>query len=170
MDSAACVAFYKASSSLVNAIFIDYGQPAAKWESGAAKAVAAQYSIELHSVTCSGLAVSPLEDVPGRNAFFYFLALMQGGSRPRLISSGIHAGTVHYDCSTDFIERVDSLIRRYTHDCVRAAAPFVTWSKSEIAEFCRSAGVPIAFTRSCDAVSAEPCGRCTSCLDRARLI
>jgi 7-cyano-7-deazaguanine synthase len=170
MDSAACVAFYRAGSSIVSGLFVDYGQPAAKWERAAANAIATLYGIELDSMTCSGLGVSPIDDVPGRNAFLYSLGLMRHGLRPRLISSGIHAGTPHYDCSPDFVERMDGLVQRYTQDCVRAVAPFLGWSKRQIAEFCRSTAVPVELTRSCDGPEAEPCGCCASCRDRAQLL
>jgi len=169
MDSAACVAFYLATNTSISALFVDYGQPAAKWELAAAERIASRYGIELHFVTCRGLSVSPVEDVPGRNAFLYFAALMRDGSRPRLISSGVHSGTRHYDCSADFIDRVDHLTRLYTHDCVRAVAPFMRWSKREVAEYCRAVAVPLELTRSCDASDVDACGICTSCLDRAQL-
>jgi 7-cyano-7-deazaguanine synthase len=170
LDSTACLSFYRGTASPVDTIFVDYGHPAAPFEHQAAQAVAHAYGVSLVTIRCSGLSVAPTADVAGRNGLLFFAALAHGGFRPRLIAAGIHAGTPYYDCSPEFLEGVDAIVRTHTRGCVRIAAPFLSWSKSTIWDFCRTHSVPVNLTRSCDSDAAEPCGHCISCLDRAQLL
>jgi 7-cyano-7-deazaguanine synthase len=169
LDSAACLFFYLQSGSVVDALFIDYGQPAAQFERAAAMAIAADCGVSLAVVECDGLRAEPTSDVPGRNGFLYFTALVHGGSRERLIASGIHDGTPFYDCSPRFIERMDSVVSEQTRGRIRLVAPFMRWTKRMIWQFCEDQRVPIQLTRSCDSGAATYCGRCLSCLDRIKL-
>ena len=169
LDSAACVSFYLTSGSPVDAIFVDYGQPAARFEFSAASAIASQLAINLSTIECRGFHADPTTEVMGRNGFLYFAALVQGGRRRRLIASGLHDGTPFYDSSPRFLRAVDSLIAEQTNGMVRAVAPFLTWSKALVWKFCEEQSVPIQLTRSCDAGSAAACGECISCLDRKKL-
>lgn len=170
LDSTACLSFYREADSPVDAVFVDYGHPAAAFEREAAEAVARAYEVRLATVSCSGISVTPTADVPGRNGLLFFAALVHGGFRPRLIAAGIHAGTPYYDCSAAFLESVDTIVRNHTRGCVRVAAPFLNWTKRMVWDFCATHAAPINLTRSCDSGTAEPCGRCVSCLDRAQLL
>lgn len=170
LDSTACLAFYRDSNSPIDALFIDYGHPAARFERTAAEAVSRAYGIELATVECSGLSATPITNVPGRNGFLYFVALLHGGKRSRLIATGIHAGSPYHDCSVQFFEALDAIVRDETTGCVRIAAPFLHWTKQMIVQFCETRCVPIHLTRSCDSAAAEPCGKCLSCKDKLQLL
>jgi 7-cyano-7-deazaguanine synthase len=49
-------------------------------------------------------------------------------------------------------------------------APFTDFTKFDIIDFCRHRNVPIELTFSCERAANQPCGHCSSCLDRMALI
>lgn len=165
VDSAASTAFYLAQSHRVEAMFVDYGQAAAADEARAACALAAYFSVSLHSIKLHGSRPKSEGLIYGRNAFLYFLPLLEFSDGVMTVATGIHSGTHYWDCSEEFLMRVQQIFDQYTDGRVQAAAPFVLWSKRQIWDFCRDSGVPLRLTYSCERGGVPPCGACLSCRD-----
>jgi len=102
IDSSCCVAFYRRMGHIVTGVFIDYGQPVRHKEEVSAEAIAHHFSIPLHVVRCSGPEVEFEGEIPGRNAFLAFAAVLYHPGFSGLLALGIHGGTAYYDCSEHF--------------------------------------------------------------------
>lgn len=76
IDSTACINFFKKLKFDVEAIFVDYGQSAAKYEYKSIVAITKFYKIELRRIVVKNNNKFKEGFVPGRNAFLYFMALM----------------------------------------------------------------------------------------------
>jgi 7-cyano-7-deazaguanine synthase len=88
---------------------------------------------------------------------------------PQLIALGVHDGTPYYDCGPGFLRDLQSVLDGYAGGAVRLVAPFLSWNKRQIWDFCRLADVPVGLTYSCEKGGAQPCGKCSSCRDRIAL-
>lgn len=165
VDSAALVDFYVSFGRPPVALFVDYGQAAAADERIASAAVADHYGVELRTVTWRGVNPKATGLVPGRNNFLVAGAIMERPASVSVICLGIHAGTTYPDCSERFLTALQSTVGLSEDERVQLAAPFVTWSKLDIYEYCRSRRVPVHLTYSCES-GAGPCGDCLSCQDR----
>lgn len=169
IDSAALLAFYLRQRFSVRALFVDFGQPAAKQESRAASSVCKHYGVRLSIMTVKcGATFSPGE-IPGRNAFLVFAAMLVCGAQPGIIAIGIHEGPPYYDCSEGFLKRIQAVVDGYAAGRIKVAAPFLKWGKQIIWEFCKKVGVPVDSTYSCEKGGVRPCGKCLSCKDREAL-
>lgn len=146
------------------ALFIDYGQPAARREAEASAAIATHYGIAYRSLKLRGFAPSPGE-VLGRNAFFVHAALMTLAEASGLIALGIHAGTGYRDCSPAFARLMSQSLEFHADGAVGLVVPLLNFSKLEVFELAVASGVPLDMTYSCE-VANEPCGSCLSCADR----
>jgi 7-cyano-7-deazaguanine synthase len=169
IDSAALLAFYTRQRFGVRALFVDFGQPAAKQESRAARSVCKYYGVQLSIMTVKcGAAFSP-GDIPGRNAFLVFAAVLARGAEPGMIAIGIHEGTPYYDCTEGFLKSIQTIVDGYAAGKIKVAAPFLNWGKQIIWEFCKKVRVPVNSTYSCEKGGVHPCGKCLSCKDREAL-
>jgi 7-cyano-7-deazaguanine synthase len=146
-------------------MFIDYGQAAARKESRASRAIADHYDIPLKRLKLNGVQQKSAGLIIGRNAFLILAAVMEIPHDTSILAIGIHAGTGYPDCSSPFIRKMQSLLDMYTCGVVQIGAPFLRWTKGKIWQFCRSQGVPLELTYSCEYGGKQPCGRCQSCLD-----
>ena len=169
VDSATCVAFYRSKHFQVQTLFVDYGHPAAEMERDAARAVSSHFDVPLCEATLQGTAVRESGYVPARNALLVTVALATGQPREGLIALGIHDGTRYPDCTRRFVDSCQALADVYANGTIQIAAPFLEWRKGEIVEYARKVRVPLERTYSCEAGGPEPCGRCLSCQDRARM-
>jgi 7-cyano-7-deazaguanine synthase len=111
--------------------------------------------------------------VPNRNAIFASVAVGVAVARSaRAIALGIHAGdhAVYPDCRPEFVASVQSLARVANEGFVDPAfevlAPFVHWSKTDIARAGHALGVPFAETWSCYRGDEHHCGTCGTCVER----
>src|SRR5207302_448568 len=119
-DSYACAHFFKNSlKRSPTALFVDYGQTAARSERKAfdritislgSKALFA--SLNLQREFGAGL-------IPGRNGLLIMAALAAAPKRTSAIAIGIHSGTTYYDCSEHFLKRVDEFVQEYSSGAVR---------------------------------------------------
>jgi 7-cyano-7-deazaguanine synthase len=169
LDSAACAHYMLAKTRRLRAAFIDYRQKAADAERHAAGAVCAHLEIPLTEVVAQSSETFGAGELPGRNAFLIFSALLLVRWCSGLIALGIHAGTNYYDCSPAFLELADRLVAESTDGRARVVAPFVYWNKKQILEYAQNAGLPVQLTYSCELGSVPPCGLCLSCADRRAL-
>lgn len=165
IDSAACIAFYAERGATLTATFVDYGQAARVAESRAAKAVARHYGASVSAVRVDARRRWGAGLIPARNAMLVSCGLMVAKPRVQALVLGIHAGTSYVDCSPPFVQVMQKVADLYTDGRVQIAAPFLTWTKAEIARYCSVKRVPIHLTYSCEAGS-QPCRRCSSCRDR----
>jgi 7-cyano-7-deazaguanine synthase len=166
IDSAACVDFYKDLGRPPCGFFVDYGQPAARLEAQAAKSVAAHYSIPLMSLKWHGCQTKHAGLIPGRNSFLIAAAVMERPPSISVIAIGVHSGTDYPDCSQYFLDTMQLALDASESRSLQLAAPFATWSKAEVVEYCKVRNVPLHLTYSCESGSEPPCGSCLSCKDR----
>src|SRR5713101_5887125 len=124
IDSAACLDFYRELGRPPCALFVDYGQPAARLEADAAKAVAAYYSVPLISLKWRGYQNKHDGLIPGRNCFLISSALMERPNSVSLIVIGVHAGTDYPDCNQPFLDTMQAVLDIYENRSVQLAAPF----------------------------------------------
>ena len=169
IDSAALLAFYLRQRFNVRALFVDFGQPAAKQESRAARAVCKHYDVRLSIMTVKSGAAFSAGEIPGRNAFLMFAAVLVCGAEPGIIAIGIHEGPPYYDCTEGFLKSIQTVVDGYAAGRIKVTAPFLKWGKQTIWEFCKKVGVPVDSTYSCEKGGVRPCGRCLSCKDREAL-
>ena len=165
IDSTACIRFFKKMKFDVDAIFFDYGQLSRRNELKAVTAVSEYYKISLRVISIR--ADTKFSDglIQGRNAVMYFSALMNFRGNNGIIASGIHTGTPYYDCSSAFLGDIQRVFDGYTNGTVKAAAPFLTFSKKDIWDYCKTEKVPLSLTYSCERGLKQPCGKCNTCKD-----
>jgi 7-cyano-7-deazaguanine synthase len=168
VDSTAC-AHFLLRDHLVTGLFVDYEQAARHLEWQALQRVAGVLNIALSRTTLRMHRPFGAGEIPGRNGLLTMLALAAGGYDSGLIVMGLHAGTLYYDCSPAFADRLDIIVNEYSKGRTRFLAPFLRWTKNDIYAYCRTANLDLSMTYSCEAGTIPPCGECLSCLDRARL-
>ena len=165
IDSAACVDFYQRQMYEMDALCVDYGQPAAAFEMKAASAVSRYFGIPLRVLKVDGAQPKTGGEITARNAFLLFAAIMELQSTPAIVALGIHSGTRYFDCSPSFVEKAQAIIDGQCNGMIRVVAPFIEWTKKEIWAYCVEHGVPLTLTYSCERGSEVPCGTCASCRD-----
>jgi 7-cyano-7-deazaguanine synthase len=166
IDSAACVAYAQPIASTVEALFIDYLQPARHSERESAVRIARHYGIQLQIAEATA-APAASGEIMGRNGFLIFCALMSKPSVAGLLMMGIHCGTPYYDCSPTFVGDMQRVLDGYSGGKTQLSTPFLSWSKQDILHFCKEKDVPLHLTWSCESNSYTTCWHCLSCRDKA---
>ena len=159
MDSTACVHLYASQGFNVQGLFVDYGQPPRHRERLAADKITGFYGINIQHLAFEPSQQIGWGEIVGRNAFLLFSGLMHIGRRAGVLASGVHSGTSYYDCSPDFFHNVQSIFDGYSSGRIQIAAPFLTWDKREIWNYCMKEKVPIDLTYSCERGDDQPCRR-----------
>lgn len=147
IDSTACVEYYTSHGHSVSALHINYGQPHSTEEQAAAFSIASYYEIPIQQISVTGVSFE-MGYISARNAVLLSLALMLSSSKWNLIALGIHTDTPYMDCSPEFIHLMQEVFDLYEQGRVQAAAPFVTWTKSEIVDYALMQQVPLHLTYS----------------------
>jgi 7-cyano-7-deazaguanine synthase len=168
VDSAALLALNAGESGTTRALFVDYGQPAIANERQAAQSLAAVYKAPLSTARVNFGQVSHGE-IPGRNALLVHVGLACASTDATALFIGIHAGTPYRDCTPEFAHVMQASLDFHRDGAIQLVAPFLTWSKTEVYAYSRSASVPLELTYSCEIGGSPPCGACPSCLDRELL-
>lgn len=78
------------------------------------------------------------------------------------------AGNAYPDCTPAFTDAINRAIRFGTDGQVEVIAPFINKTKADIVYQGIMIGVPYELTWSCYAGGDRPCGKCGTCIDRAR--
>ena len=169
IDSAAVAAYYLQLKFEIQALFVDYGQAAAKKERKAAHCLSKFLGIPVSEVFANHDNSFSKGEIPGRNAFLIFSALLTIQRKPHIIALGVHAGVPYYDCSQSFLDCTQQIIDGYTNGRIKIAAPFLKWNKPMIWRFFKDQGLPVDMTYSCETGYSPPCGSCASCIDREEL-
>ena len=120
----------------------------------------------------------PVTYVPARNTIFLSLALGWAevlGARDIFIGVNALDYSGYPDCRPEFISAFESLANLATRAGVEGArfhvhTPLITMSKADIIKCGLELGVDYGLTHSCydPLPSGKPCGRCDSCVLRAR--
>lgn len=169
LDSSACVAFYKKQQFSISTLFIDYGQAAADKERRASRQLAKYFKVQHRELKLLKSYRKSSGEVRARNAVLMLTALMEITHIHGLIAIGIHSGTPYYDCTSTFINSIQTLFDGYTNGCIRAVAPFAKMTKLEVWQYFLESNVPVQLTYSCQKGGNKPCGRCESCRDRKKI-
>ncbi len=111
--------------------------------------------------------------VPFRNGLFISSAAAIAISRGcSVIYYGAHsddaAGNAYPDCSETFNNAMAEAIWVGSGNQVRIEAPFVSKTKADVVKIGLELGVPYELTWSCYEGGDVPCGKCGTCIDRAR--
>lgn len=121
--------------------------------------------------TTNGRPVSTY--VPFRNGLFLSSAASIAISKGcGVIFYGAHsddaAGNAYPDCSEAFRDAMGTAIFLGSGEQLRLEAPFVSRTKAEVVKLGLELGVPYELTWSCYEGKDRPCGKCGTCIDRAR--
>ena len=97
------------------------------------------------------------------------VALSKGCS---VIYYGAHsddaAGSAYPDCSDEFNSAIGQAVYIGSGKKLKIEAPFVNFTKADIVRTGIELGVPYELTWSCYEGGEKPCGKCGTCIDRAR--
>ncbi|MCB5908093.1 7-cyano-7-deazaguanine synthase QueC [Streptomyces pinistramenti] len=111
--------------------------------------------------------------VANRNMIMLSIAAGVAVSRgAHCVAYGAHAGdhTIYPDCRPLFYRQAELAIRAgnegFLADGFCLEAPFLEWTKADIAARGHQLGVPFALTWSCYKGGAVHCGRCGTCVER----
>ncbi|HIT25078.1 MAG TPA: 7-cyano-7-deazaguanine synthase QueC [Candidatus Enterenecus avicola] len=111
--------------------------------------------------------------VPFRNGLFLSAAASVALSMEcSVIYYGAHAddaaGAAYPDCSQAFHDAMNQAIYEGSGKQLRIEAPFVGKTKADIVALGLKYHVPYQLTWSCYEGKEEPCGKCGTCIDRAK--
>lgn len=111
--------------------------------------------------------------VPFRNGLFLSSAASIALSREcSFIYYGAHsddaAGNAYPDCSEEFNNAMNTAIYAGSGKQLEIKAPFVGMTKAEVVKMGMELHVPYELTWSCYEGGEKPCGKCGTCIDRAR--
>ena len=85
---------------------------------------------------------------------------------------GVHsddvAGHAYADCSAQFVAAMSAAVRIGTYDKIHLVAPFLCQTKADVVKVGLELGAPYHLTWSCYERGDIPCGKCATCIDRAR--
>src|SRR5216683_394109 len=128
IDSATVLGLASRDGTAPTALFVDYGQAAARSEAASSIALAAHYHAPHRTLRFSGLSFGPGE-IRGRNAFLAHAALLAFDGNAGVVMIGIHSGTAYKDCSSNFVDLVQQSYDFHTSGAISFSAPLVTQSK-----------------------------------------
>ena len=111
--------------------------------------------------------------VPFRNGLFLSAAASVALSKHcGVIYYGAHAddaaGAAYPDCSQEFHQAMNEAIYQGSGKQLHIEAPFVGKTKADIVALGLQLGVPYQLTWSCYEGKELPCGKCGTCIDRAK--
>jgi len=182
----------------IHALTFSYGQrhvrevEAARWQARAAGVAVhcetpvpglGVWTAHCSALTSATAAVPRLEDlspsekqqpptyVPNRNMVFLALAAAYAesvGVTDVFYGAQAQDAYGYWDCSVDFVARMNSVLALNRGRPVVIHAPFVDKSKAEILRIGFVLKVDYAHTWSCYCGAAKPCGVCPTCVERAR--
>ncbi len=111
--------------------------------------------------------------VPFRNGLFLSVAAcIAYACGCDTIVCGIHrddaAGNAYPDCGAEFNAAMAKAVLLGTGERVSLYSPFVGQTKADIVRIGLELGVPYDLTWSCYEGGEKPCGKCGTCIDRAK--
>lgn len=163
IDSSTVAALLVHEGRSAEAVFVDYGQPAALDECVASQAVARHYGLPWTSITFGGLDPGGPGEIRGRNDLL--IAGCLAASTARTICIGTHSGAPYTDCSVSHTEAWQKLLDVEYFGTRRLLAPLVDMTRVEVLSLAKDLALPFDLTRSCE-LPGLPCESCPSCRDR----
>lgn len=111
--------------------------------------------------------------VPFRNGLFLSAATAIAISKEaETVVYGAHAddaaGNAYPDCSVAFIESMNTAIKEGSGNKVKLYAPLATLTKAQVVKIGLELNAPYHLTWSCYEGGEKPCGKCATCIDRAK--
>ncbi|MCM8760686.1 MAG: 7-cyano-7-deazaguanine synthase QueC [Candidatus Omnitrophica bacterium] len=117
----------------------------------------------------------PSTYVPARNKMFISIAASYAeaiGAYAIFIGAHFQDSSGYPDCRIEFLKAKDKAIRlgtkRGLENKLRLEFPLIRKNKSQIIRLGAKLGVPFGYTWSCYSGGRYPCGRCDSCILRAK--
>ena len=113
----------------------------------------------------------PATYVPNRNMLFLSFAAAYAeslGVSRVFYGAQAHDQYGYWDCTPEFLERVNQVYALNRKTPVQIEAPFVRRSKADILQTGLKLGVDYARTWSCYAGQERACGRCPTCAERLK--
>lgn len=115
--------------------------------------------------------MQPLTYVPNRN--MVFLSLAAAFAEAREIADVFYGAQAqdeygYWDCSQDFVRRINDLFSLNRKGRIRIWAPFAALPKSAVVKIGLELGVDYSHTWTCYRGGDKPCGTCPSCVERRR--
>lgn len=107
--------------------------------------------------------------VPNRNMMLLSMAAAYAeASGVRDVFYGAQAQDEYgyWDCTREFLERINAVLALNRREAVRIHAPFVDRRKAETVRQGLALGVDLAHTWSCYRGGDVPCGTCPTCVER----
>jgi len=74
----------------------------------------------------------------------------------------------YWDCTEDFLIRINSVLALNRRDAVHIHAPFVHWRKADVVRAALRLGVKVEDTWTCYRGGEKSCGTCPSCVERRK--
>lgn len=114
--------------------------------------------------------------VPFRNGLMISMAASFAdgffGSEDCEIYIGVHqddaAVNAYADCSANFISAIGQAVEIGTYGKIKIVAPFLGKNKADVVKIGLGLKVPYELTWSCYERGNIPCGKCATCIDRAK--
>lgn len=111
--------------------------------------------------------------VPFRNGLFLSYATAIAISvHAKIVYYGAHAddaaGRAYPDCTPQFAVAMNEAMYEGSGSLVRLRAPLLNFNKAEVVRHGLDLGAPYQFTWSCYEGGDKPCGKCGTCIDRAK--
>ncbi|MBT3193349.1 MAG: 7-cyano-7-deazaguanine synthase QueC [Verrucomicrobia bacterium] len=109
--------------------------------------------------------------VPNRNMILLSLACAWAesvGARSVFYGAQAQDQYGYWDCTVDFVTRINDVLALNRQTCVTIEAPFADYSKAELLKIGLGLGVDYAHTWSCYRGKEQPCGACPTCVERMR--
>ena len=115
--------------------------------------------------------VQPSTYVPNRN--MVFLSISAGIAECLCVDEVYYSAQAHdeygyWDCTEDFVERMNKVLELNRKNKIRICAPFLKLRKSEIIKVGLNLGVDYSLTWSCYKGGDKACGVCPTCVERLK--
>jgi len=107
--------------------------------------------------------------VPNRNMMLLSMAVAYAEAhRIRNVFYGAQAQDEYgyWDCTSDFVDRINGVLELNRRDRVTVHAPFVGMRKAETVRLGLRLGVDFSHTWSCYRGGERACGTCPTCVER----
>lgn len=173
IDSTACLSYYLSNGYSPYALWVDYGQASKVPELKAVNAITTHFSVPLKIIKVQGfqeVLTKSEDEFRGRNLLLGSIGVCSFPFSHGLIAMGVHEGTSYRDCSIDFQEEINTLVRTVSNGRLAIDFPFGKLTKLDIAAFCKKADIPLDLTYSCLRGEVPSCGVCLACQDRRKVI
>jgi len=169
IDSTYLIHYYQQQGFDIQGIHFDYGQSACRGERRAAQAISKHYGVLINTaIIRPTIDVTSSGEFYGRNLLFMLSAINELKQFSGLISLGIHAHSIYYDCTLSFVQHAQMILDGYFNGRVVLDVPLLHGTKRDIWLQCKQDQVPVGLTFSCERGPVQPCGSCLSCQERSR--